>query len=205
MNILEAFQQPNAMFYQISSKTGSVAAGAATKLIFYARNASTSKLAHILHLKMNGVIATTAFAAGQVLYEAFIARGFSAENGTPGGTALTITGENARLKTSFDTTALSVVRIASTAALAAPTWTLDAQPFGQLNSHSSAGVNAATPIIGSQYLPNEGDLFKVDLAAGQFPIVLGANEGIGLQVTVPATGVWIAGITMKWAETLLNV
>lgn len=201
MPILDLLRDPDSFQYQISSKTGSVAAGAATKLIFYARNASTSKLAHILHLKMNGVIATTAFAAGQVLYEAFIARGFSAENGTPGGTALTITGENARLKTSFDTTALSVVRIASTAALAAPTWTLDAQPFGQLNSHSSAGVNAATPIIGSQYLPNDGELFKADIANGDWPIVLGANEGVAIQVTVPATGVWIAGVTMKWAET----
>lgn len=205
MNVSEAFQQPGVGFYQISSKTGSVAAGAATKLIFYARNTSTSKLAHLLHLKLNGVIATTAFAVGQVLYEAYIARAFTAENGTPGGTALTISGQNAQLNSAFDTTALAVVRISTTAALAAPTWTLDAQPVGQLNSHSSAGFNAATPIIGSQYLPNEGDLFKVDLAAGQYPIVLGANEGVALQVTVPATGVWIAGVTMKWAETPLNI
>lgn len=205
MDIFEALKQPGVGYYQISSKTGSMAAGAATYLVFYARNASTTKLAHLLHLKLNGVIATTAFTAGQVLYEAYVARGFTAENGVPGGTALTITGENQRLKTSMDSTALSVIRIASTAALGAPTWTLDAQPIGQLNSHSSAGYNAATPIIGQQYLPNNGDLFKVDLGAGQFPLILGANEGIAVKVTVPATGVWTAGITMKWAETPIDV
>lgn len=199
MGIRETLEQ--SARFQIASKTGSVAAGAATKLIFYTRNTSTTKYALVEHVKMNGVIATTAFAAGQVLYELYIARAFSAENGTPGGTALTITGANARLRTAQPTTALSVVRIASTAALGAPTWTLDSQPVGQLNAHSSAGYNSATPIIGQQYLPNNGELFKANVADGEMPIVLAANEGIAIQVTVPATGVWIAGVSMKWAES----
>lgn len=187
--------------FQIACKTGAVAAGANTKIIFYARNASTTTQVFIERVKLNGHIATTAYAVGQVLYEMHVARGFSAENGTPTGTALTITGVNQRLRLAQASTALAVIRIADTTAtgIVAPTWTLDANPIGQLNTHTSAGVAAATPIIGNQYLPNDGDLYN-DTANEEYPIILGANEGIGIRVTVPATGVAIHGITMKWAE-----
>lgn len=188
--------------YQIAGVTGAVAAASGTKILFYAQNTSATKMAIIERVKINGHIATTAYAVGQVLYELHIARGFTAENVTPTGTALTITGLNQRLKTSFPSTAFAFVRIAGTTStgIAAPTWTLDANPVGQLNSHSSADTSGATPIIGSQFLPNNGDLFNV-VGGGEYPIILGQNEGIGIRVTVPATGVAIHGITMKWAET----
>lgn len=189
--------------YQISAATGAIAAGAGTNIIFYMRNSSTSMLAMIEHVKINGHVATTAYAAGQVLYQLNVARGFSAENGTPHGTALTITGMNQKLADSFPTSRMGVIRVTDTTAggLGAPTWTLDSNPVGQLNSHSSAGWSAATPIIGNQYLPNNGELFRADPDDGEYPIVLGVNEGIGIRVTVPATGVAIHGITVKWAET----
>lgn len=189
--------------FQISCKTGAIAAGAGTNIIFYAQWTSTTKLAMIEKVFINGHYATTAYAAGAVLYEMHIARGFTAENGTPHGTALTITGLNQRLKTGSAGTAFAVIRVTDTTAggLGAPTWTLDANPVGQLASHSSAGVGAATPIIGNQYLPYNGELFKADVASGEYPIILAANEGIGVRVTVPATGVAVHGITMKWAET----
>lgn len=189
--------------YQIACKTGAIAAGAGTNIIFYARWTSTTKMAMIERVLINGHYATTAYSAGAVLYELHIARGFTAENGTPHGTALTITGLNQRLKTGYPTTAFAVIRVTDTTAggMGAPTWTLDSNPIGQLASHSSAGVSAATPIIGSQYLPNSGELFRADVASGEYPIILGANEGIGIRVTVPATGVAVHGITMKWAET----
>lgn len=196
---LSKLSEPGTSHYSISAETGSVAAGAATKLIWYCQWTSTAKVALVRKVELEGVIATTAFAAGQVLYQLNIARGFTAENGTPGGTALTITGENQRLSSPYATTGFGVIRIASTAALGAPTWTLDANPISTINSHSSAGVNAATPIIGSQYV-SDGQLFNADIAGGESPIVLHANEGLAIQVTVPATGVWIAGINMKWAE-----
>src|SRR5581483_175117 len=127
--------------YSISAETGSVAAGAATKLIWYCQWTSATKVALIRKVELEGVIATTAFAVGQVLYQLNIARAFTAENGTPGGTALTITGANQRLASPYATTGFGVIRIASTAALGAPTWTLDSNPISTINSHSSAGVN----------------------------------------------------------------
>lgn len=201
MGIRDVFE--TAARYQIASTTGAIAAGSGTNIIFYVRNASTTKLAMIEHVRISGHYATTAYAAGAVLYELHIARGFSAENGTPHGTALTITGLNQRLQTGFPSTALAVIRITDTTAggLGAPTWTLDSNPIGQLVSHSSAGVDAATPIIGSQYLPNNGELFRASVSDGEYPIVLGTNEGIGVRVTVPATGVAVHGVSMKWAET----
>lgn len=184
--------------FAIAETTGAVAAGAAADSpIFYARNTSATNLAVIQELSIDGLYATTAFAAGGILIEAFIARAFTAENGTPGGTALTITGNNANLRTSMGAISLGVIRISSTAALAAPTWTLDAQPIGRIHTHSSGGTGSATPIIGSIHLPKM-DLFKA--GPGEHPVILAENEGIAVLATVPATGVWLAGIRMKWAE-----
>lgn len=186
--------------YSLSAETGSITAGAATKLIWYCRWTSSTSVALIRKVELEGVIATTAFAVGQVLYQLSVARAFTAENGTPGGTALTITGPNQRLSSPYASTGFGVVRISTTAVLGAPTWTLDSNPVSTINSHSSAGVNAATPIIGNQYIA-DGQLFNADIAGGESPIVLHQNEGLAIQVTVPATGVWIAGVNMKWAET----
>jgi hypothetical protein len=184
--------------YAIAETTGAIAAGAAAdSAIFYARNTHASNLFVLQELSIDGLYATTAFAAGGIAIEAFIARGFTAENGTPGGTALTITGNNQNLRTSMGAISLGVIRIASTAALAAPTWTLDAHPIGRIHTHSSGGVGSATPIIGSIYLPKT-ELFKA--GPGEHPVVLAQNEGIAILATVPGTGVWLAGIRMKWAE-----
>lgn len=184
--------------YAIAETTGAIGAGAsADSPIFYARNTHASNLAVIYELSIDGIYATTAFAAGGLAIEAFVARSFTAENETPGGTALTISGNNANLRTTMGAVSLGVIRIASTAALAAPTWTLDAQPIGRIHGHSSGGTGSATPIIGAIHLPRN-ELFKV--APGEHPLVLAQNEGIAILATVPGTGVWVAGIRMKWAE-----
>lgn len=200
MDWLAKFSEPGTSHYSLSAATGSIAAGAATKLIWYCQWTSTTKVALVRKVELEGVIATTAFAVGQVLYQLNIARAFTAENGTPGGTALTISNPNQKLDSAYAGTGFGVVRIASTAALGAPTWTLDSNPISTINAHSSAGKFGATPIIGAQDI-NDGQLFNADITGGESPIVLHANEGLAIQVTVPATGVWIAGINMKWAET----
>jgi hypothetical protein len=90
-------------------------------------------------------------------------------------------------------------RVSTTAALTAGTKTIDSQPIGMITSHSSGGVGSATPIIGSIYLPTP-QLYKCDLASGEHPITLVQNEGLIIRSTVPATGVWVAGFTIKWME-----
>ena len=189
MNFLDVLNDTKTSHHQRASQTGALTAGAATKLVFYCRNLSTTHFAMIQGFSINGVYATTAFAAGAVRYQLHVARTFTAENASPAGTLL------------HPSPALGVIRISTTAVLGAPTWALDQNAIGELASHSSGGAAAATPIIGSQFVPNDGALFECDPARGESPIILGQNEGLALQVTVPATGVWVAGVTMKWAET----
>lgn len=191
--ILEAYGH-----YRISARTGALAAGAATRNIFYARWTHATKLAILQELRIDGIYATTAFAAGAIAIDALVARAFTAENGAPGGTALTLTTNNAKMRTLMPTTAMGVIRLSTTASLAAPTWTRDAHPVGQIVTHSSAGFSSATPIIGSIYLPN--NILYQAKPNDEYPLVLAENEGISIDVTVPATGVWVAGVTMRWAE-----
>ena len=173
----------------MSSVTGTMAAGlAANAEVYQFRWTDSSKLAAITRVWFDGAGGITAFAPGFGRMELFVARSFSAA-GTGGGTA-TITGSNNKLRTSFATTLLGEVRVATTAALGAGTKTLDTQGIGAV-----AGYLGAVPADG---LP-PGPLF--DALAGQaYPIVLAQNEGVVIKATVPATGTWTGSFTVCWSE-----
>lgn len=184
--------------YQVAGLTGAIAAGAgAASEIFQFRWTDATRLAVIHSVRISGMRTTTAFAAGAIDLTATIARGWSAA-GTGGG-VLTMTGNNAKMRTSMGTSLVGEIRVATTAALGAGTKTLDAQPIGQINTHSSGGTETATPIIGSIYLPAY-ELNAGSMGDGEAPIVLVQNEGIVIRATVPATGVWNLGFVMKWSE-----
>lgn len=184
--------------YQLAVQTGAIGAGmAANGEIFQFRWTDSTRLCIINKISINGMFASTAFTAGGITLATAICRNWSAD-GT-GGTALTLTGDNNQLRSSMGASLLGTARIATTAALGAGTKTIDAQNIGMITTHSSGGTGSATPIIGSIHLPVMG-LFECDIADGEHPIVLAANEGIIIRATVPATGVWTAGISIKWAE-----
>lgn len=185
-------------FYRFAGVTGAIAAGmAANGELLQFRWTDATRFAVIHRIRVTGMRATTAFAAGTIDLKATIARAFTA-SGT-GGTPLTLTGENQQLRTSFGASLVGDLRIATTAALGAGTKTLDTQDIGFIATHSSAGVGAATPIIGSIFLPIY-DLFWADVGSGEHPIVLAQNEGFVVRGTVPGTGVWNLGIEIGWAE-----
>jgi hypothetical protein len=185
--------------YQSSHQTGAIAAGmAANGELLQMRWVDATRLCLIHKVTITGMRATTAFAAGVIDIKVTRATGWSAD-GT-GGTAITITAPNHKMRNSMGATLFSTgFRIATTAALGAGTKILDAHDFGTITTHSSAGVGAATPIIGSIYLPVY-DIYEQDMADGEHPIVLAQNEGIVVRATVPATGVWNLGVTVKWSE-----
>jgi hypothetical protein len=184
--------------YRMAVVTGDIAAGAGAAAEFVQfRWTSATILAAILDVEVTGMRASTAFAAGAIDITATIARSFTVA-GTGGGAA-TITGNNGKARTSHATTALGELRTATTAALGAGTKTLDAQPIGNIITHSSAGPNAATPIIGSIYLPKT-KLIDADVSDGAHPVLLAQNEGLIIRATVPATGVWNLGLSIVWAE-----
>lgn len=183
--------------FRLAVQTGSIAATARTdEPIFSMRWSSSSVYAVIYRVRITGIIATTAFAVGPIYVKATRATGFSAED--TGGTAITESSVS-KLRSTFGTSSAADLRVSSTGVLTAGTRTLDTYDLGQITTHSSGGVGSATPIIGSQYLPHN-DLFVARVEAGEHPLVLTANEGLIVRATVPATGVWIAGIEVTWSE-----
>ena len=189
-------------YYSVAVQTGAIAAGAsANSEIFQFRWDNANYMAAITEVSLTGVIATTAFAAGAITFKMTISRAFTVDGS--GGTALVFGGDsnvdNAALRTTFADSRSDDFRIATTAALTAGTQALEANDIGQITTHSSGGTEAATPIIGSIYLPTT-TLFKADQTTGHYPLVLAADEGFVVRATVPATGVWIAGLLVRWAE-----
>lgn len=184
--------------YSVDVSTGDMAAGAgANSEVLQFRWTSSTVLAVVYEITITGMRATTAFAAGTIDIKATKARAWTAA-GTGGGT-LTLTTDEAQLRTNMATSVVGEVRVATTAALGAGTKTLDTQNLGQIVTHSSGGTGSATPIIGSIYLPITS-LFDADLSSGHSPLVLTTNEGFVVRATVPATGVWNLGMRVKWAE-----
>ena len=188
--------------YVLAASTGSIGAGAGSNSeLFHFRWTSTGVLCKILFVKLTGLRASTAFTAGDIDISLSIARSWTAA-GT-GGTFPTLTGNNQKLDTDFASTLMGGQRLATTAALGVGTKTLDAQPVGQILTHSSGGFSSATPIIGSIYLPTT-ELFRASISDGQAPITLANNEGVVIRATVPATGVWTLGFVIGWCETILE-
>lgn len=178
-------------FYAIGLATGTMAAGlAAASEIFQARWTDATRFAAVYNIGCDGAGGIAAFTAGFTRMEAVIARAWTADGS--GGTAATITGNNNKLRTSMGTTLFGAIRAASTAALTAGTKTLDTQGIGSI-------ISATTATAGDQVLPNE-ELFSATSHVDNHPIVLAQNEGVVIRATVPATGTWTGGVSMRWAE-----
>lgn len=179
--------------YAISGLSGTIAAGlAANSEIFQARWTDTTRFALIKTLTCDGISVGTGFTAGFGTVNAFVARSWSGDGS--GGTALTITGNNQKLRTSLGTTLFGAIRVVSTAALTAGTKTLDAQPTDQVSLGFSATANIQ--------LVNRFQLLGDFSNNVSHPVVLAQNEGVVCRATVPATGTWQTGFTMEWSEVL---
>ncbi len=177
--------------FRKAMNTGLIAAGfTAGTPIFSFRWAPTPTTAICLVRRVSISVGNgaTAFAAGLANFGAFVARTFSAQD--TGGTTGTFTTNNAKLRTSYATSLGATCMIAGTGANTAGTRTLDTDPFGV----AEVGVLATA---GTTILPLT-DLFRPQ--PGESPLVLANNEGVIIQATVPATGVWTAGIIVEWDE-----
>jgi len=177
--------------YRISQLSGTMAAGlAANSEIFQFRWSDATRLCVVTSVIFDGLSGSaTAFAAGFGKVDMLVARSWTADGS--GGTAATITGNNAKQRTSMGTTLLGASRIASTAALTAGTKTLDNQAVGQYSA--AFGTTASV-----QWMP-QFDLFHAD-PGGESPLVFAQNEGLVIRATVPATGTWQFGVTVAWTE-----
>lgn len=185
--------------YRVASVSGTMAAAlAASAQIFQFKWTDATRLAVITSLKVR-FITLTRFTAGTITdfgVDAFVARTYAAGGG---GTALTLTGDNAALRAAYGTTLVSEIRVPTTAALTNAT-TLDTQPFAQgfgagVQVTPSATVQAEfdqTPLL--DYAPRLGD--------GEAPLQLAQNEGIVIRnrAVWPVAGTGIYSFEIQWSE-----
>lgn len=180
--------------YSVSGRTGTMAAGlAANAEVFNFRWTDPTRLCAITSVHATGAGSIVAFAAGFTNLELLIARSWTALATTPGGTALTPSANNQKLRTSMGTSLVNDIRVSSTAALstAGRVATLDAQPIGSLTS--SVTATAGTPLWPPEHLYESAE-------NDNMPIILAQNEGFVIRATVPATGTWTASFDVSWIE-----
>jgi len=136
-----------------------------------------------------GFVTTTAFTTAQALaYQLFFARGFTASD--TGGTAIAITANQNKNRTSLATPTSLDCRIGSTGAITAGTRTLDTVALGIAGGSSTA--------VGTSMPPT--NLFSHD--AGDYPIVLAQNEGLVItnNIVMGVAGVINLHVNVEFAE-----
>lgn len=178
--------------YGIELVSGTMAAGLAADSEIYQFRWTAAKVCPVAEVSMWAGTLTT-FTQGAFAFRLFPARSWTVDGA--GGSAATLTTNNGKLRTSFPTTAVGAARISSTAALTAGTKTLDAQGIescgGGTVADGAAVVNLNLP---RTYLLGGG-------AGARYPLLLAQNEGFVIRASVPATGTWIFGVTVRYEET----
>ena len=181
--------------YRISMQSGTMAAGmAAFSQVFQARWTDTPQICLVWGLSIDGLAGgTVSFTAGYGYFGLQVARAWTADGS--GGTPAVLTGSNQTLRSSMATSSMGAIRIASTGALSAGTSTVDTQGVGQaffvVSTTASLNYLYQYGLYGSTSMEDGGN---------PAPIVLVQNEGVVLNVSMPASGTWKFGVTMAWSE-----
>ena len=185
--------------YRISVVTGTLAAAlAASAQVFQFKNTTTNL--SVIHRIRTRFLPLTLFTAATLTdhtsFDAFMVRSYAAGGG---GTTLTLTGNNAKLRTNMATCG-SIINVSTTAALTAAT-TLDANPFSQ-SIRKGNRVNPTAATEETIQPTTDGLEFKPDVDAGEYPLVLAQNEGFVIRnrTVWPAAGTGILLIEVSWAE-----
>jgi hypothetical protein len=189
--------------YRIQAVTGTLAAAlAAGAVVFSFRWGDATRFAVITKLKTRFLpltLFTAATLTDHTSFDAYIGRSFSASH--TGGTNLTPTGNNAKMRTSMATSLATDVRISTTAALGGGTITLDAFAFAQsIRKGNRVNPAAATEEV---VMPTaDGMEMDFDMGGGDHPIVLAQNEGVVVRnrTVWPAAGTGILTVLIGWAE-----
>ena len=173
----------------VGAVTGAMTGLAAGAAIFSFRNLSGNPV--LVRRLGVGFVTTTAFTAAQMLsFGLVVARSFTASD--TGGTAIALTGSNAKHRTTLATPTSLDCRISTTAALGAGTRVLDANAIGvQAGWSGAAGVTI---------VPALSNLLSHD--TGDYPVVLAQNEGLIISnlTAMGAAGVGIATVAIEFAE-----
>jgi hypothetical protein len=179
--------------YRVVATVGLVVTQAANGALFSFRWGDATRLAVITKLRLSLMQTAAATATIMPSYNVFIARGFSASDSA--GTAVTLTGNNMKKRTSMGTSLVTDIRFSALAAgLTAGTRTLDTNPVLTMPTQSAITTPNAT-LYTSELDIGVGD--------GNHPIVLATNEGIvvsGPTVVFGAAGTANLVVDLSWAE-----
>lgn len=190
-------------FYSIGVGTGVYVGLAAGAAVFSARWGDATRLALILRVTVSVIQSAAASTAGRVDRRLVIARNFTVSDS--GGTAITLTGNNQKMRTSQGSSLFTDMRVASTAALTAGTRTLDSQGIGiaatWANLTTSPTATGTASTTAHNRIIDKYDLFNTT-ANFNYPIVLAQNEGIivDMQSAQPASSSLSTFIEVQWAE-----
>lgn len=190
--------------YRNAMRSGTIAAVLAANANIYSfRNPSATLLA-VIHRIRAQVFANLAFTAAfnDMSIKAHIARSYTT-GWTTNGTAATLTGNNAKMRTSMATCA-SIIHILNTsnAGLTGGTSTNDTDPFAisQIGKPNVVNAAAATEYLAAQPVINLE--FEPDIGDGSHPLVLAQNEGFLIQngLVWPAAGTAVLKVEVAWSE-----
>jgi hypothetical protein len=190
--------------YRLSLSSGTMAASlAAAAEIFQFRFVTAASRTCLVHrIRVSASILTLPAISITVLpgglgLNACVARAWSAAGS--GGTRGVLTGNNAKLRTSHQTSEVNDTGIATTAALTVGTKTLDTANFGGVMGNSP-GVLTAVGAAGPSFIPSTDLLGDMGLS---FPLVLVNNEGFIIRNSIlafPATMTWSFTVDVAWSE-----
>ena len=199
--------------YQVSYTSGTMAAGlGAAAPIFSVRWGDATRTMLVRRVSLLAQNAGTAFTAGLTLFDIIVARAFTASD--TGGTAVVLTGNQTKKRTSFGSSLVTDMRGSATATLSAGTRTLDtlalATVFGAVQATATnfiflpaSGHPMTAAAIAATGTYGDGGLALLEPEiSNSWPLVLVQNEGFVIRATVPATGTWRFNVQVEWAEVL---
>lgn len=186
-------------YYRVGETSGTMAAalGANSEIFQFRYVTAASRIALIHRITISAGANVAATAAALVEFRTTIARAWTAA-GT-GGTRLTMTGDNANLRTTYATSEVNDIGIATTAALAVGTKTLDTTDLGSVSI--GIGTGAITTAANLNLVPDT-DIFNARIE-GDHPIVLVNQEGFVIRSGAnawPAAMTWSFSVQVAWGE-----
>ena len=179
--------------YRLSTTVALVVTQAANGTLFSFRWGDATRICALTKLRLTCLQTAAATATIMPTFEAFIARSFSASDSV--GTAITLTGNNLKKRTSMGTTLVTDIRKSAVAAgLTVGTRTLDADAILQLPTQQTI----TTP-NGTLYTQD----LDIDISDSNHPYVFATNEGFiirGPTVVFGAAGTANLVVDVAWIE-----
>lgn len=182
--------------YQVGVSTAAYVAIAAATIMFSMRWTDATRFAVVYKACVSVGATVAATAAAHIDRALQIVRGFTVSDS--GGTAITLTGNNQKMRTSMATSLMGDMRVMGAAVLTAGTGTADAQAIGKVNAAMGTGAITTSPSLTvipyTEILRDDGGY--------SHPVVLAQNEGLRWMnpVAGPAAASLITAFQMGWAE-----